>query len=102
MRASMYGSVSSQNRAHRADLTWIKVGRSEYMRGDGVTIIKRADLSYPWWEVRNSSGQVIQMRMLHNMEFSDVMPCAGISLTEAKMFAQYVTDDAPVYKAVTR
>lgn len=37
----------AQNAAHRADLTWIKIGKSEYMRSDGVTI-KRNCMTARW------------------------------------------------------
>jgi len=36
----MNGTQPAQNLAHKTDLLWIKVGASEYMRGDGVTIRK--------------------------------------------------------------
>lgn len=53
----MNGTQPAQNLAHRTDLNWIKVGRSEYMRGDGVTI--RKDNNTGRWMILLADGSPV-------------------------------------------
>lgn len=91
----MFNTTVAQNEAHRTDLTWIKVGRSEYMRGDGVTIRKNQQGNT--WDIFLPTGERPQSP---NM-FSDTgyinMPAVGYSLTIAKYEASKITADAPAF-----
>ena len=90
-------STPEQNRAHHQDLVWVKIGRSEYMRGDGVTIRKNPRIT-AWWEVFLPSGERPQMPTLTKPgEFFSVLPACAHSLTEAKYLAKHVTTESPVY-----
>lgn len=87
----------AKNRAHRADLNWVKVGRSEYMRGDGLVIRKNPRIS-AWWELFLPSGERPQMpRLTEPGEYFSAIPAASHSLTDAKYIAEHVTVEAPVY-----
>lgn len=87
----------AHNRAHREDLTWVKVGRSEYMRGDGVTIRKHPRIT-AWWEIRLPSGEQPQMpNPMGTGEHYSAIPASAQSLYLAKDMAQHVTADSPVY-----
>lgn len=94
MRTLGNGSQPAQNRAHRNDLVWIKVGRSEYMRSDGVTIRKHPTIS-AWWQVLLPSGE--QPQAWIGDHYSDCVPASGPSLTWAKLAAEHITVDAPIY-----
>jgi hypothetical protein len=72
----MNGTQPAQNLAHRTDLVWIKVGRSEYMRGDGVTI--RKDHSTGRWALLLEDGSPV-------MQYG--RPASAHSLTWAKLDA---------------
>lgn len=85
----------AQNKAHRADLTWAKVGRSEYLRSDGVTIRKSTRTSFAWWEVFLPSGERAQLVI--NGTASPHTPAAGPSLTIAKDWAEAITADTPAF-----
>ena len=85
------------NRAHREDLVWVKIGRSEYMRADGVTIRKVPGMSAAWWQVLLPSGERAQLPI--DGRFSPFTPAAAPSLTYAKMLAENVTADSPAYEA---
>lgn len=98
---SVMHTTTAQNAAHRADLTWIKVGRSEYMRGDGLTIRKHQRIAQ-FWEILLPSGERPQMPSLMSADFFSAIPAAGHSLTMAKEIAERITVDAPVYVAVKR
>lgn len=70
-------STAAQNKAHRDDLTWIKVGKSEYMRSDGITI--RKDNRTGRWFAFNEDGSKL-MDARHNF-----FHVSGHSLTWAKI-----------------
>lgn len=72
-------STSYQNRAHRNDLTWAKVGPSEYMRPDGMTIRKTGKR----WAVILPSGAPA-------LRFG--YPLTAHSLTWAKLGAAEISD----------
>lgn len=98
----IYNTTPSQNAAHRADLTWVKVGRSECMRGDGVTIRKHPRIA-AFWEIFLPSGERPQMpNTVTETGYLSGMPAAGHSLTWAKWAAESITADAPVYVPVKR
>ena len=97
-----FGLPSEQNRAHHADMVWIKIGRSEYMRGDGVTIRKNQKLSFAWWEVFTPSGEIAQMPDYEGGYYGPHHPASGPSLTIAKLAAEHISADAPAYQAVAR
>ncbi|MBF4570890.1 hypothetical protein ITJ57_19150 [Plantibacter sp. VKM Ac-2880] len=84
----------AQNKAHRADLTWAKVGRSEYLRSDGVTIRKSTRTSSAWWEIFLPSGERAQLTIDGT---SYASPAAGPSLTIAKSWAEAITADTPAF-----
>lgn len=69
------GTQPQQNQAHRDDLTWVKVGRSEYMRSDGTTIRKMKDRQ--WWWAYGPDGE----HLYRNPNFK----VGGHSLTWAKI-----------------
>lgn len=94
-------TTTAQNLAHRNDLTWIKVGRSEYMRADGVTIRKHPRVQQ-FWEIRLPGGDRPQMPSMLTGEFYAAIPAAGYSLTEAKRVAEHITVDSPTYTPPTR
>ncbi|GAA3009167.1 hypothetical protein [Microbacterium aurantiacum] len=94
-------TTTAQNLAHRNDLVWIKVGRSEYMRADGVTIRKHQRIAQ-FWEILLPTGERPQMPSMLTGEFFSAIPAAGHSLTEAKRVAECVGVDAPVYVPVKR
>lgn len=71
-------STAAQNAAHRADLTWIKVGKSEYMRSDAVSI--RKDNMSGQWGVYTATGAIATI--------SGVVPIVAPSLTLAKAAAE--------------
>ncbi len=89
-------TAPAQNAAHHADLTWIKVGRSEYMRGDGLIIRKSANVALGW-EIFLPTGE----RPQHPNQFGKNgfvnTPAWGHTLTVAKYNAESITLDAPVY-----
>lgn len=87
------GSQATQNKAHREDLTWIKVGRSEYMRSDGLIVRKNARIV--WWEICNEAGEPLQGEIYG--EPSPHMPAGGPSLTIAKFLAEKITANWPIY-----
>ncbi|MGZ0070005.1 hypothetical protein [Microbacterium arborescens] len=98
----MFNTTAAQNKAHREDLGWIKVGRSEYMRGDGLTIRKHARIQ-GFWEILLPSGERAAMpRMMEPGSYFNALPAAGHSLTDAKYLAENITADAPVYTPVKR
>lgn len=98
----IYNTTPAQNAAHRADLTWIKVGRSEYMRGDGVTIRKHPRIA-SWWEIFLPGGERPQMpNSFAETGFLSAIPAAAHSLTVAKWTAESITTDAPIYVPVKR
>jgi hypothetical protein len=81
----------AQNKAHREDLTWIKVGRSEYLRSDGVSITKVPHISTSIWEVRLPNGEIA------NAPGSENCAARWQSLTVAKYYAQNITVDSTPY-----
>ncbi|MDI9889955.1 hypothetical protein [Microbacterium sp. IEGM 1404] len=98
----MFNTTAAQNEAHRSDLTWIKVGRSEYMRADGVTIRKHPRIQQ-FWEINLPNGAAAAMpNMTEPGEFFSALPAAGYSLTEAKRLAEQVTAESPAYVPVKR
>ncbi|TDL43847.1 hypothetical protein [Microbacterium oleivorans] len=98
----MFNTTAAQNQAHRNDLGWIKVGRSEYMRGDGVTIRKHERIAQFWLILLPSGEQAAMPKMVAPGEFYSALPAAGHSLTDAKYHAENVTADAPAYAPVKR
>lgn len=98
----MFNTTAAQNEAHRNDLTWVKVGRSEYMRGDGVTIRKNPRIQQ-FWEISLPNGAAAAMPMMTEPgEFFSALPAVGYSLTEAKRLAENVAAESPEYVRVTR
>ena len=47
-------STVEQNKAHRADLNWVRVGQSEYMNSNGTTI--RKDSKSGFWFITDLDG----------------------------------------------
>ena len=47
-----------QNKAHRTDLNWVKVGKSEYMNSNGTTIKK--DVNSGYWFITDIDGNNIK------------------------------------------
>lgn len=89
----MRGAIS-QNAAHRADLLWAKVGRSEYLRSDGVTIRKGAR----HWEIYLPNGARAAMpNSLEPSGFIVEFAAWGHSLTVAKYEAGMIDADSPAY-----
>jgi hypothetical protein len=84
----------AQNKAHRADLTWAKVGRSEYLRSDGVTIRKSTRTSFAW---RDLPPQRRTRPAGDQRHPSPHTPAAGPSLTIAKDWADAITADTPAF-----
>lgn len=79
----MFGNTTTaQNAAHRTDLTWVKVGTSEYMRGDGVTIKRNCMTAR--WEIFTVDGNRA-MDATHGK-----FPLSEHSLTWAKITAEQV------------
>lgn len=72
-----FNTTTEQNKAHRDDLTWFKSGKSEYMRGDGVTL--RKDNNSGRWFAFNEDGSKL-MDKQHNF-----FHVSGHSLTWAKL-----------------
>jgi hypothetical protein len=66
-----------QNKAHRADLNWVKVGKSEYMNSNGTTIKK--DCNTNLWFIADIDGN-------HMTYFGRVF--GHHSLTNAKSHAE--------------
>lgn len=98
----MFNTTAAQNQAHRSDLGWIKVGRSEYMRGDGVTIRKHERIASFWLILLPNGESAAMPSMITADEFYIQLPAAGHSLTEAKRLAEVITVDAPAYAPVKR
>lgn len=87
-------STPEQNRAHHQDLIWMKVGPSEYMRSDGVTI--RKDTRTRGWVIILPGGEVAAMpRYLEPGRVYEILRACAHSLTEAKRMAELVTADSP-------
>jgi len=98
----MFNTTAAQNEAHRNDLTWIKVGRSEYMRGDGVTIRKNPSI-HQFWEIFLPNGKTAAMPVMTEPgQYFSAIWAAAVSLTEAKYLAQGITAESPEYVRVTR
>lgn len=93
MPANEHPTVA-KNRAHREDLTWVKVGPSEYLRSDGVSVRKQSGASRPSWSVYLPSGARSQMPLHRGQRFVD-MPAAIGSLTLVKAIAEEITPDSP-------
>lgn len=92
-------STPEQNRAHHQDLIWKKVGSSEYMRGDGVTI--RKDTRTRGWVIILPSGKVAAMpRYLEPGRVFEILRACAHSLTEAKRMAELVAADSPPVQTV--
>ena len=72
-------STARQNSTHRSDLTWCKVGPSEYMRPDGVTIRKTGKR---WAVVLPSGAPALRFGY----------PLTAHSLTWAKLAAAELDD----------
>lgn len=87
-------STWQKNATHRADLARVKIGRSEYMRADGVTIRKH-DSIRAWWTVNLPNGERAQMVI--GGEPQPHMPAAASSLTFAKFAAEDITPATPAY-----
>ena len=94
-------TTPAQNLAHRTDLVWIKVDRSEYMRADGVTIRKHNNVAQ-YWEICLPNGERPQMPNFEGTAFYSAIPAAGHSLTAAKELAENIAADSPVYVRVAR
>lgn len=87
----------AHNRDHRDDLIWVKVGRSEYMRSDGVTIRKHPHIA-AWWEVLLPTGEQPQMPQLTRPgEYFTAIPASAHALWYAKEIAELVSPTSPVY-----
>ena len=81
---------------HGKDPMWMKVGRSEYMRGDGVTI--RKDNNSGEWRVYLPNGEQPQtFGMFGNRSGYANVPVTAPSLEYAKMAAAEVRADAPAF-----
>lgn len=91
-----FGLPSEQNRAHHEDLTWAKIGRSEYLRSDGVSI-RRHERVASWWQVFLPTGEQPQAWIEMEGRYSEAMACSAPSLTTAKIMAAHVTVDSPAY-----
>lgn len=73
----MFGpSVAEQNKSHRLDLMWAKVGKGEYMRSDGVTLRKHDNGR---WYAFQADGSKL-MDKTHNF-----FHVSGHTLTWAKL-----------------
>lgn len=83
-------SPAQKNSSHHEDLTWVKVGRSEYMRADGVTIRKHPRIK-AWWEVRLPSGEKASASV--DGRETPHMSASASSLHHAKWMAESVTPD---------
>jgi hypothetical protein len=93
-------TTTAQNLAHRNDPTWIKGGRSEYMRGDGVTIRKNRTTNA--WDIYLPNGERPQSPNMFSETGFINMPAVGHSLTVAKYEAGKLTADAPVFVRMAR
>lgn len=93
-------TTTAQNATHRADLTWNKVGRSEYLRGDGVTIRKMTNVTV--WEILLPTGEPAQTPNQRTAGGFINMPARGVSLTIAKWIAEDITATSPAYTATQR
>ena len=93
-------TTTAQNKAHREDLHWIKVGRSEYMRADGVTIRKNQSIG-AFWQIFLPTGEVPCM-VLSDGEVLRNFQASGHSLTSAKWHAQFIDADTPAYERKPR
>lgn len=92
-------STPEQNRAHHQDLIWMKVGPSEYMRGDGVTI--RKDTRTRGWVIILPCGKVAAMpHYLEPGRVYEILRACAHSLTEAKRMAELITADSPAVMTV--
>lgn len=69
----LYNTTVAQNKAHREDLEWIKVGKSEHMRSDGITIKRNSNTGR--WELFAADGTRLERWG---------MPASAHSLTWAK------------------
>lgn len=78
----------TQNAAHRADLTWFKAGKSEYMRADGVTI--KRDCMTAQWNVYLADGTRAPYTMSDGRTLEGVY-MSGHSLTAAKYEASQIS-----------
>jgi hypothetical protein len=95
----MMHSTPEQNRAHHRDLIWMKVGASEYMRGDGVII--RKDTRTRGWVIILPGGRVAAMpRHLEPGRVFEILRACAHSLTEAKRMAELVTAESPAVMTV--
>lgn len=90
-------STPEQNRAHHRDLIWVKVGPSEYLRADGVTIRKQPR----GWDIALPSGKVAAMpNFIEPGRVYEILPARAHSLTEAKRVAEAVTAGSPPVQTV--
>lgn len=94
-------TTTAQNIAHRNDLTWIKTGRSEYTRGDGVMIRKSTNAALGWL-IYLPTGERPQMPNQFGANGFINSPAWGHSLSVAKYNAEDITVDSPVYVPVKR
>ena len=90
----MTHTTVAQNAAHRADLTWIKIGPSQYMRSDGTTISKSNMTCM--WTIYLPSGEPASRPNY------DVLLATEYSLTEAKRTAREVDASTPPYVSRVR
>lgn len=93
-------TTTAQNLANHNDLTWIKVGRSEYLRGDGLTIRKNNTTNA--WDIFLPNGERPQSPNMFSETGFINMPAVGYSLTVAKYGASKLTTEAPAFVAVSR
>lgn len=80
---------------HRKDTVWAKVGRSEYIRSDGVTI--RKDAAKDWWYLYLPNGEhasTVHYDGTYDLNWKFGAP----SLTWAKTSADLVTAETPAYQ----
>jgi hypothetical protein len=72
-----FPSVSTQNKAHREDMLWVKAG-ADYMRSDGYTLRKHPRTGY--WYLFDADG--VEVRNQYNFRVG------GHTLTWAKVWVE--------------
>lgn len=88
----LHNTTVAQNKAHRTDLNWIRVGTSEHMRSDGVTI--RRDPNANRWFLYLPDGQPAALP-LGDGKFATIFRASAHSLTWAKLEAGQIGADSP-------
>lgn len=90
------GTQAAQNAAHRADTMWVKIGPSEYLRSDGVTIAKDKRTGY--WGIYLPTGE--RAAAVYDGDVFTNTAAGGSSLTWAKLDAATITTATPAYSPV--